>query len=251
MIENFKQLLSHMDSRITKIVHSLSAASDANCLGVGGIESYMNILNAGRMEADTVFLLGRKERRDIYIYADSTHSYALRFIAVFDDAEIIDETFGGVHFSSRQQRSFKTHLSTTNITILYFDELMVSSIDTFDKVVPRLGLKEAMIRSSLFFFMFFVKKNPKLDFSVDINNIEEMKYFSDKSPWWSGSANQISEKSYSISFNWDSLGFAGEHPSEGDVRQMVDTCFGRFACVDDVYAQGAPGFVWVFFTATI
>lgn len=241
-----------MDSRITKIARSLSAASEANNLGVGGIESSMNMLNVGGMKVDTVFLLGRKERRDIYIYADSTHSYALRFIAVFDDAEIKDETFGGVHFSRRQQLPFKTPLSTINITILYFDEPMASSIDTFDRVRhPDSDLKEAMIRSSLFFFMFFVKKNPKRDFSVEINSIENMRYYSDKS-LWSGSANQVSERSYSISFDCDSLGFAGGRPSEEDVCQMVDTCFGRFAHVDDVSAYGAPGWGFsVHFTATI
>lgn len=241
-----------MDNRITKIARSLSAASEANHLGVGGIESSMNMLNVGGIKADTVFLLGREERRDVYIYADSTHSYSLRFIAVFEDVDIKDETIGGVHFSRRQQLPFKTPLSTITITILYFDEPIVSSIDTFDRAHHSdSDLKEAMIRSSLSFFMFFVKKNPKRDFSLDINSMSQMKYYSDKS-LWSGSADQISERTYSISFDCDSLGFAGGRPSEEDVCQMVDACFGRFAHVDDVSAYGAPGWGFsVHFTATI
>lgn len=241
-----------MDSRITKIARSLSAVTKASLFGVGGTGSPLNMLNVGSMKVDTMFLLCRENRKDVFFYADSSRSYELRFIAVFEDTDIKNDTFGGVRFSRTQQVPFKTPISTTNITILFFDEPMLSSVDTFDRMGhPDSDLSEAMLRSTLSLFMYFVNRSPKRYFTVDFRNSNDghLSFQSDKG-LWSGSADRWGARQFRISFDCDGLNFAGGRPSQEEVFQMVNNCFGRFSHVDDVSGTAGLG-VFLEFVATL
>ena len=242
-----------MDSRITKIARSLSSVARASLFGVGGIDSSLNMLNVGNMKVDTMFLLCRENRENVLFYTDSSRSYELRFIAVFEDTDIKDDTFGEVRFSRTQQLPFKTPISTTNITILYFDEPMNSSVDTFDRMGhPDSDLSEAMLRSTLSLFMYFVKRSPNRYFSVEFKNGNDghMSFQSDKG-LWSGSADRLGARQYRIRFECNGLNFAGGRPSQEDVFQMVNNCFGRFSHVDDVSGTATLVGVFLEFTATL
>ena len=241
-----------MDSRITKIAKSVTSNYQVTYLGVGGTKSSLNLLNVGSIKADTVFLLCRKGRKDIYIYADSSRSYELRFIALFEDVDIKDTTYGGIPFSRTQSLPFKTPVSTSNITILYFDEPMTSSIDTFERPGhPNSDLFEALLRATISVFMFLVKKNPNRYFSVNCEN-EGSSYFKyDSKGLWEGATEVLGERQFRIGFECEGLHFAGRRPSENEVTEIVRNCFGRYCSVDNVSGTDSPLAVFLDFDLSL
>ena len=230
-----------MDNRITSIIQSVFTGRPVTYLCVGGADSSINFLRNANLDADTIFIVSGQNKKDVYFLADSKRSYALKYIVLFEETDIVGNTYGGVRFSQNQPINLKSTINTVRINLLYFD-VAATTVDPFNRAGhTSQDTREAMIRSTVYLLMYLVRKNPDRDFSIDLGDGSSGRLTLRGQRSWSGNAILMGGRSYSVSFDCDDLNFTGGRPSQNDVFQMVEECFGQFAHVDDVSAYGSPG----------
>lgn len=230
-----------MDNRIASIIQSVFAGRPVTYLCVGGVDSSINSLRNANLDADTIFIVSGQNKKDVHFIVDSNRSYALKYIVLFEDTDIVGDTYGGIRFSKNQPINLKTPINTIRINLLYIDG-PATTIDPFNRTGHTAqDTREAMIRSTVYLLMYLVKKNPDRDFSINLGDGSSQRLTLRGQRNWSGDAFLLDSRSYSVLFDCDDLNFTGGRPSQNDVFQMVEECFGQFAHVDDVSAYGSPG----------